>query len=401
MSDKIIGGDFRVIKTFSKGAMGDVFLVEKETIPFPLILKSCKAVKPDLKDLFIKEVFNWTSFGVHQNIVKCHFAEEIEGVLFVAAEYVEGTNGRNTISDFLDERIPLYLLIKWGIQFCFGMNHCAKKGMIAHGDIKPDNLLVDLDSNLKISDFGLSKSYLNQEKTGGGTPLYYSPEQIIDSTKIDHRSDIYSFGIVLYQLVSGGVSPYNFTTYEELINAHFKQPIKKLNHPLFHIISKCLRKSPDERYQQYRLLFKAIVEVAQENDITIPKQIETRDDKLEELYLLSTSLSAIGHKDDALKAINQYLTYQPDHSSAWTQKGRLEYEIGNIEVALNATKKSIALYPYSSQATNNLGAIYTKIEDWENAKTCLLKSVELSPNNSGALMNLGMVLLRTQNNNEV
>ena len=65
------------------------------------------------------------------------------------------------------------------------MNHCVGHGLKAHSDIKPDNILIDSDLNLKITDFGLSKSFLNEELVGGGTPLYFSPEQIFNPSQID------------------------------------------------------------------------------------------------------------------------------------------------------------------------------------------------------------------------
>lgn len=399
---KYIGGEYKVLQQFG-GAMGHVFLVEKQGIGFPFVLKSYQDIKPHLEELFFTEVKNWTSFGVHQNIVKTLFAEKLDGKIFVAAEFVEGNeNGENRLTNYIGKNLPLHLIIKWAVQFSYGMNHCLDKGMIAHSDIKPDNILIDKELNLKITDFGLSKSYLNDDRSGGGTPMYYSPEQIYSADKIDHRSDIYSFGIVLYQLITKGVFPYqlssnnwNQITLKELIQSHLVQNVKQINHPLFEICKKCLEKDLSTRYQQFQELFKDLDRVAKSVGIEIPKQIITRDDKLEELYILSRSLSAIGENKEALRAIDQYLSHQPDHYSAWAQKGRLEYELGNLQDALEATKKSVYLYQYSSTALNNLGAIYLELDNNADAKTCLLRAVEIDPENSGALMNLANALVET------
>ncbi|MBR9847042.1 MAG: protein kinase [Algicola sp.] len=388
--------------------MGHVYLVEKQGIEFPFVLKSYQAVKPELEELFFTEVKNWTSFGVHQNIVKTLFAEKFDGKIFVAAEYVEGKeNGENRLTNYIGKDLPLHLIIKWAIQFSYGMNHCLGKGMIAHSDIKPDNILIDKELNLKITDFGLSKSYLNDERSGGGTAMYFSPEQIFNSEKIDHRSDIYSFGIVLYQLITKGVFPYqlssndwNQITLKELIQSHLLENIKQINHPLYKICKRCLEKDISNRYQQFQELFKDLDKIAKIEGIEIPKQIITRDDKLEELYILSRSLSAIGDNKGALEAINQYLDYQPEHYTAWSQKGRLEYEFGNLQDALESTKKAVFLYQYSSTALNNLGAIYLQLDKNEDAKTCLLRAVEIEPDNSRALMNLANALIETGDFNE-
>ena len=399
---KYVGGEYKVLQQFG-GAMGHVFLVEKQGVGFPFVLKSFQDIKPELEELFFTEVKNWTSFGVHQNIVKTLFAEKFDGKIFVAAEFVEGNeNGENRLTNYIGKNLPLHLIIKWAVQFSYGMNHCLGKGMIAHSDIKPDNILIDKDLNLKITDFGLSKSYLNDERSGGGTAMYFSPEQIYSADRIDHRSDIYSFGIVLYQLITKGVFPYqlssnnwNQITLKELIQSHLLQNVKQVSHPLFEICKKCLEKDLSKRYQQFQELFKDLDKVAKSLGIEIPKQIITRDDKLEELYILSRSLSAIGENKEALKAIDQYLSHQPDHYSAWSQKGRLEYELGNLQNALEATKKSVYLYQYSSAALNNLGAIYLELDNNADAKTCLLRAVEIDPENSGALMNLANALVET------
>lgn len=391
---KTIGGEYKVLKQFG-GAMGHVFLVEKQGIPFPFVLKSYQDIKPHLEELFFTEAKNWTSFGVHQNIVKTLFAEKIEGRIFVAAEFVEpNDNGENSLTSFIGKDIPLSLIIKWAIQFSYGMNHCVDKGMIAHSDIKPDNILIDRDLNLKITDFGLSKSILNDDRVGGGTPLYYSPEQIFQPDRIDYRSDIYSFGIVLYQIITKGGYPYIMSS-PDIRQVHLKESVKKISHPLFDICKKCMEKDLSKRYQQFQELFKDLVNVAKAHSIDIPKQIITKDDKLEELYILSRSLSAIGNKEGALKAINEYLRHQPDHFTAWSQKGRLEYELGQLENALESTKKSVFLYQYNPTALNNLGVIYLEQDSNNDAKTCLLRAVELEPTNSGALMNLANALIET------
>ena len=199
---------------------------------------------------------------------------------------------------------------------------------------------------------------------------------------------------MLYQLITNGNYPYVMSS-PDIRQVHLKEPVKRINHPLFEICKKCMEKDLSKRYQQFQELFKDLVSVAKENSIDIPKQTITKDDKLEELYILSRSLSAIGNKNGALQAINEYLRHQPDHFTAWSQKGRLEYELGQLQNALESTKKSVFLYQYNPTALNNLGVIYLEQDNNKDAKTCLLRAVELDPNNSGALMNLANTLVET------
>lgn len=387
---KYIGGEYKILQQFG-GAMGQVFLVEKHDIPFSFVLKSYQATRPEYENLFLTEAKNWVSFGVPQNIVKALFVAQIDNKLYVAAEYIQGYKGEaNRIANSIGRDLPLHLLIKWTVQFTYGMNHCIGHGLKAHSDIKPDNILIDDDLNLKITDFGLSKSFLNEELAAGGTPRYFSPEQIISPSEIDFRSDIYSFGLVLYQLISRGKFPYS----------NLLEEVTPINHPLFPICKKCLEKDYYKRYQQFKELFDDCIKVAKTYDIEFPRQHMTRDDQLEELYLLSRSLSAIGETEQAFEAINKYIEYQPDDSAAWTQKGRLEIDMGRLEDALESTKKSVFLFQYSSAALNNLGAIYLELNNPADAKVCLLRAVEISPDNNGALMNLANALAETNDINE-
>ena len=386
-----IEGDYKIIKKFSSGAMGDVYLVEKYDYDYPFVLKKCKAVKPQLKKTFINEVKNWVSFGVHPNIVKCIFAEEIGDELYVAAEYVEGYDNKNMLSNYVGDSIQNYLLVKWTIQFCYAIKHCISKGMIAHSDIKPDNILVDNDLNLKLSDFGLSKSYSDDVKNAGGTPLYYSPEHIKNPKNVDYRSDIYSFGIVLYQLITKGQFPFSYNSYDDLIEAHLFTPPKAISHPFYPIVKKCLAKDLTQRYSNVDELKSNAIRFANENKIKVPQEIKCISDEIEEHYIMSKSLSAIGRNEEALGAIIKYLTMQSNYSVAWTQKGKLELELGKRDEAKKSLKKSIQLYPYSTAAYNNLGVIYWKELKLEKAIKALTNATILNSKNSGAFMNLGNV----------
>jgi len=386
-----IEGDYKILKKFSSGAMGDVYLVEKYNYEYPFILKRCKAVKPQLKNTFKNEVKNWISFGIHPNIVKCIFADEIGDELYVAAEYVEGYSNKNMLTDYVGDFIQNYLLVKWTSQFCYAIKHCISKGMIAHSDVKPDNILIDKDLNLKLSDFGLSKSYSDNVKNAGGTPLYYSPEHIKNPKNVDYRSDIYSFGIVLYQLITKGQFPFAFNSYDELIEAHLFTSPKAISHPFYSVVNKCLEKDLTQRYSNIDELKYDVIRFANDNQIKVPPEIKCISDEIEEHYIMSTSLSAIGKKQEALGAIIKYLTMQSNYSVAWTQKGRLELELGKRNEAKKSLKKSIQLYPYSTAAYNNLGVIYWKELKLEKAIKALTNATKLNSNNSGAFMNLGNV----------
>jgi len=230
----LIDGEFFVHDIFgreSKSGMGVVYLVTSREVDTPFVLKTFQNLEDSskLRQSFLKEAEAWVKLGRHPNVVQAFWVREISNQPFVAAEFISGDDdGRNTIGNFCQKgAVPITSAIKWGCQFCFGMLHALKNNIIAHRDIKPANLMVDSSMNLRITDFGLVKSVNIEEVsirdgniasaaninatargTAMGTYPYMAPEQFTDAKSVDHRADIYSFGIVLFQMLSGGQLPF-------------------------------------------------------------------------------------------------------------------------------------------------------------------------------------------------
>jgi len=432
IGDTIVG-EFKIHDIFGgegKSGMGVVYLVTNRNYPNPFVLKTFQKAELNSLKRFRAEAETWVSIGIHPNIVKALFVEEVNEQLFIAAEYVSPDEyKRNTITDFLKQGgISTQNIIKWIAQFCYGMDYAISKGLKSHRDIKPDNLLVDAEGNLKITDFGLSKfdkdfQQLNQiklptenlfnkikqafkkpeteEPKAGltnagsflGTILYAAPEQILDATKADFRSDIYSFGIVLYQLL--GSYPYSLkgkTTIEHYAIMHLTEPLIHINHPLSRIAYKCLERNPNERYQSFRELISDLLQVAGNLKIKVPQNKIQPDASLRELYIQSLSHISLGDIAKARQLINKYLEQDKEDSSAWSLKGRIEYQLGNIEDGIKATLHSYQIDPYNSKTCNNLGIFHKEKNDLLNAIRYLSEAIDIDPNNTGALTNLAIAL---------
>ena len=215
--------------------------------------------------------------------------------------------GLNTLEEYLKRRPPdLAQSLRWAIQFCHGMEHAYSKGIKAHRDIKPANIMIGQDKAVKISDFGLagfigtSKAFSNikinpQRNISGdeyqtmegstfGTPPYMPPEQFENAAGCDERSDIYSFGVVLYQMASGGKLPFlpdmsessGANVFNDWYMLHCKASIPRLKSPLNPIIQKCLEKESKKRYQSFKEL-RAYIEVMLKQltgEIVKPPQME-------------------------------------------------------------------------------------------------------------------------------
>ncbi|MBK7851305.1 MAG: protein kinase [Bacteroidetes bacterium] len=426
-----IVGEFKIRNIFGgegKSGMGVVYLVSNRNYPNPFVLKTFQKAELNSLKRFRAEAETWVSIGIHPNIVKALFVDEINEQLFIAAEYIAPDEyNRNTITDYLKQGgISTQNIIKWIAQFCYGMDYAISKGLKSHRDIKPDNLMVDEEGNLKITDFGLSKfdnefHQLNQIKlpkenlfnkikqvfkkpeaeepkvgltnAGSflGTILYASPEQILDSTKVDFRSDIYSFGIVLYQLL--GAYPYSLkgkTTIEHYAIMHLTEPVIEINHPLSSIAYKCLSRNPNDRYQTFGEMILDLQRVATNLKLKVPQNKTQPDSSLRELYIQSLSFISLGDIDKAKQLINKYLEQDKEDSSAWSLKGRIEYQLGNIDEGIKATLLSYNLESYNSKTCNNLGIFYKEQNDLLNAIRYLTEAIDIDPNNTGALTNLAI-----------
>jgi serine/threonine protein kinase len=429
-----IVGEFLIQDIFGgegKSGMGVVYLVTSRKYNRPFVLKTFQKDNYNSIERFRSEAEVWVASGIHPNIVQALFVDEINEKLFIGAEFIAPDDyGRNTITHYLEQGgTSNQNIIKWTAQFCYGMNQAVSKGLKVHRDIKPDNLMVDSNGNLKITDFGLSKfsnefkvlnasidqkdkdngGFLNkfkglfgnqkiEDKNIGltnegsflGTILYASPEQIMNSSSVDFRSDIYSFGIVLYQLISLGSFPYSLvgkTTIETLALMHLQEPIVKINHPLASIAYKCLSRNINQRYQTFQELLKDLKPIADSLKIKLPNNKTEIDASLRELYIQSFTYRSLGDLNKAKELITKYISQDKYDSSAWSLKGRIEYEQGDTKEAIKSTLNSYEIDANNSQTCNNLGIFYKQQNDLPNAERFLYEAIEIDPYNSGALTN--------------
>lgn len=418
-----IGGEYTVLKVFGgekQSGMGIVYLVQNREIPKPVVLKTFQqTLSANDEHQFISEAHAWVRAGAHINIVQAFWVREIAGQLFVAAEYIEpDEDDRNNLTHYLnDGPLLLEITLLWAVQFCYGMDYARSRGVLAHRDIKPDNLMIDKTTTLKITDFGLAKSIdsnetpqkqglwpfgkkqeirtISQTKTGSvmGTLPYMAPEQFFDSKNTDHRADIYSFGVILYQMVTGNSYPYiikqNSPNIDnEFYNAHTSQAPLTIESPLMPIIARCLEKKPEHRYATYDALLVDICRVAKKLQIKLPRAVHVSKED-EELYTQAQSYVALDDMDRALEIINEYISKYGENECGWTEKGRIHFERSEYQEGLEATKRSLGLNPYNTHAWNNLGILLDKTKaPLAEVKRAFANALRFDPYNTAAMMNL-------------
>ena len=232
---------------------------------------------PDVRDRFMREAQAAAALD-HPNICTVYEFDEAEGKTFISMAYVEGQSLRKKLEPGpleLDEALRIATQVAQGLQ----MAH--KKGVV-HRDIKSANIMVTEDSQAKIMDFGLARmtggTLLTQEGTAMGTVAYMSPEQA-RGEKVDHRTDIWSFGVVLYEMF-GGQLPFKGEQDQAVVYSILNKkpkPITELRPEIpvsiGQVVDKALEKNPDERYKQIDELLDDLKSISAG---VVPEEIKVR-----------------------------------------------------------------------------------------------------------------------------
>ena len=207
-------GRYRIVKFLGAGAMGEVYLADDPQIDRRLAIKTVRLVgRPqeieDRKKRLLREA-RAAGRLLHPNVVTLFDAGEAEGMLYLAFEYVEGTDLAQRLENGLsgDEtaRLSLRQVLRVVRQVADALDYAHGQGIV-HRDIKPSNILLDRFGRVKVADFGIAKmagqsTELTMAGSVMGSPQYLSPEQI-RGEDLDGRSDIFSLGVVLYEILSG------------------------------------------------------------------------------------------------------------------------------------------------------------------------------------------------------
>ena len=247
---------YKILEKLGKGGMGEVYLAEDTELDRKIALKFLPPQydeDAEIKTRFKREAKAAAALN-HPNIITIYEVGEFEGKTYIAMEYVEGESLKECLSR---QELSLEKSIEIAIEVCKGLSEAHQAGIV-HRDIKPDNILINSKEQVKIADFGLAKvkgvSRLTKAESTLGTVSYMSPEQT-RGEDVDQRSDIFSFGAVLYEMITARI-PFE-GDYEAAITYSIlheePEPVErfKANVPngLQTIIDKTLAKTPDERYQ--------------------------------------------------------------------------------------------------------------------------------------------------------
>lgn len=257
MIGKTIAGRYKILKELGRGGMGVVYLAQDtkllRQVAFKL-LSEAHISDPEAISRFKQEAISIAPLE-HPNIVMVYDMGEWEGSYYIVIQYIEGQSLKELISQ---GRMSLEKAIDISAQAGEGLK-CAHQNGIIHRDIKPSNIMKDREGRVKILDFGLAKlkGSVKMTQTGAlaGTVEYMSPEQL-RGEKVDHRTDIFSLGIVLYEMLAGR-HPFGNVHPDGLIYSILYEEAEVLSHinsevppRLEQIVAKALVKDREKRYQQ-------------------------------------------------------------------------------------------------------------------------------------------------------
>jgi tRNA A-37 threonylcarbamoyl transferase component Bud32 len=264
-------GDYHLVRRLGQGGMGQVYLAEQVSLKRKVALKLLRAdiAANSVALQRFKHEAESVARATHANIVQVYAIHEVNGLHYMALEYVEGRNLRQ----FLEKKGPPEVIVALSImrQVAAALQRASELGII-HRDIKPENILITRKGEVKVTDFGLSRAFgedvqpvhLTASGVAMGTPLYMSPEQV-ESKPVDPRTDIYSFGVTCYHMLAGE-PPFRGQSAFEVAVQHVQKEPEPLAHirpdlpaELCDLVHKMMAKRPEERIQTGREVVREVM----------------------------------------------------------------------------------------------------------------------------------------------
>ncbi len=440
------------IRAIKSGSMGLIYFCQHlGNIVTPFVIKTLpRHLLLDHRELFLQEISTWVALGSHPYIVHAFGAHDVEERACLFLEYVAGDvrHGSDLSGWIGTPELDLKCALTFGWQICAGMRHASKKferegKSFVHRDLKPANLLVTSREQIKISDFGiavfrdLAQTGLPRNTPGFGNRVYMSPEQCRGDLGLDVRSDIYSFGCVVYEMLTGTTVFSVPRTSPDYSSAHLSErprdprAINSAIPPtLDALVMKCLLKEPGDRYPHFSALQEEIGLIYEELYSESPRESSsspvngkhaalasaitsdllgettkalstiaaldvTQPDETGETAAIfkSEMLAKAGRDREGIELLDSLLTERPDNSRLWNQKGRLLINLGCWEDALKSFDRACDLDPINSAIPlNNKAYALLQLDRPEEALQSLESCLRLNRRLAGAWNNKGRAL---------
>lgn len=434
----VIAGRYQVYGVLGSGGFGRVYLVQSLQSGGVYALKTFRdRFLHDIqtRDRFRQEATTWIGLDRHPNIVRANSVDELDGRLYIALEFVApDEDGINSLSGHLERKPPsMEQSLHWAIQVCHGMEHAYARGIQAHRDLKPTNILIGPDGIAKITDFGLAKA---MDETGAstpwgesraariglaagellgavsGTPNYMAPEQFLPQTVCGEGTDLYAFGVVLYRMASGGALPFqaprprddsdkSWVRYiGQTRYLHEHAAIPRVDSPLEPVVQGLLEKDPVGRYSSFAearadletLLYRTTGERVE------PPRLGQLD--VADWVNKGLSLRALGRNEEAVGCFENALSLDDACTTAWLDKGVALGAMGDHEQSVACYQRVVELDPQDALAWNNLGRSLLALGRGDEALVATERALALNPQYGRAWNTRGTVLSSARRHEE-
>jgi tetratricopeptide (TPR) repeat protein/tRNA A-37 threonylcarbamoyl transferase component Bud32 len=326
MIGEILGNRYKIIKEIGSGGMAWVYLAED-------LIEGVRVAAKVLYPQFSEDISYIQRFNREAklaiNLSEPHIVRVLDygatrDIHYLIMEYIEGRD----LLEVLEERGPLPYeeVLNIASQVAMALEHASQQGVV-HRDIKPQNLMVTADGVVKVCDFGIARAVTLPSLTQSGfvgSPYYISPEQAMGE-HVDVRSDIYSLGVVMYQILSGRL-PFDAKSPWSIISQHIasKPPSLCLDNTdlpeaVEHLVNRAMAKRPEDRFQSPAELTQAVEDVLGGKEIAEVKvPVPERDlpGLAEDLYRRAIEASQAAEWQQAVNLFNQVINLQPDYGDA-------------------------------------------------------------------------------------
>lgn len=410
----IVGQVFRIVKELGRGGFGVVFLCQRPDSGWNCAAKfllQSKLYDPTHLEMFQQEILRWVEIGSHPNIVLCYGTEHFLRLPFVLMEYVPGAM---PLSDLIDRgESDWQTALSVGYQVVRGLEHAHKVAGLIHRDLKPQNVLIDGHGQVKITDFGISisRTMETNDQRLAGTPAYIAPECWLESPDLDFRSDIYSLGVMLFE-VACGRRP--FPDYPEAVkyavdHLHTPAPdIRSIRHDIpeevASLISRCLEKAPADRPASLAELGEEISSLHTRLLGRPVKEGKTPDaqDPISRLVMTARTYADLGMPDAAIKKAREALEVNPfvldamalragetlffheqlqdDYYDAWNTLGNCLSQQKQTAQALDSYLQAYSLLPDRPHAPGNIARNYFDSGNLREAVPWLMEAIAKAHN---------------------
>jgi serine/threonine protein kinase len=365
----VVGGTYKISKKLGLGAMGVVYRGDDTKLHRPVAVKFLNPVIADsheVVDLFRSEARALAKLN-HPNIVQIYAFGEERGWLYFAMELVVG----QTLGEKLDaegkmrpEKAALILR-----QICEGLEASHQTGMI-HRDLKPANVVIMSNAKVKVMDFGLAGVAATATGRAMGTPRYMSPEQAL-GLKVDGRADLYSLGIMTYEMLV-----FEGENYRKTLEMHVHAPVP----------------SPRQRRQDIPREWDFFV-----RDL-LAKRPEERPSSASEVIRRIDAL--LGGKKEAEAEERETPKDPKAEADKFYHKARAHFDIGELRSVKDLLEEVFFRCPDHAKAWNLLGAIELKGNDFAEASKAFAKALTIDPGFFEAALNLGLALQKQHRHSE-